>query len=62
MKQGKWFTPLLAIAFSSFLAVGLWAYAISGAYNLIVIGTLGLGLVAIAERQRRAFAATKSTG
>ena len=56
MRGGAWFNPAMAVAACCFLIVGMWDYAVSGAYKLIVIGTLVLGFLVLAERQRRAFA------
>ena len=54
--------PAMALAAAGFVAIGLWAFAVSGAYELIVIGLLALGLLMLAERERRGFASRSQAG
>lgn len=61
MSRDSWFTVAIALASGGFLAIGIWAYAIAGRYELIVIGMVGFGLLVIAERQRRVFAASANS-
>ncbi len=61
MTKDKWLMVAMALAFGGFFAIGLWEYAIAGTFELVVIGMVGFGLLAIAERQRRAFAASANS-
>jgi hypothetical protein len=52
----------VALAVTLFIATGVWEYVVSGRYKLIVIGMLALGLLMIADRQRRASASGSTVG
>ena len=61
MTRDSWFMVAMALASVGFLAIGIWAYAIAGRYELIMIGMVSFGLLVVAERQRRAFAASANS-
>lgn len=55
LRRESWVKSTAGLFGGLFLLIGLWDFRVTGAYKLIVIGTITLALLAVAERQRRAF-------